>query len=155
MTKKNSRLIIIPYHLDACFIDSIRNSDSDVLALSLPAIQQLDSEKIKHLTLGNFINQKDFDILLSRLTKSLSDFLITSDSLSKDHLSLERLFSSNGFWFLHRLSHLSFLQTLIDCIEHKYDQIELYLRKKNQLPKSILIDFHSLNFPISNLSGLD
>ena len=109
MKNKQPRLIIIPYHLDASSIDSIRKSTYDILALSLPVIQQLDSEKIRHLTLGNFVNQKDFDIHLSKLSKSLSNFLKTSDSLSKNQFSLEKLFSSNGFWFLHRLSHLSFI----------------------------------------------
>ena len=155
MNNNNSRLIIIPYYLDELSIDSIRNSTCDILALSLPVIQQLDSEKIIYFTLGNFINQKDFDTHLSKLTKSLTDFLKINDSLSKDQFSLERLFSSNGFWFLHRLSHLSFLQMLIDSLENKYDQIEIYLRKNNHSKKDISINFHSLNFPINNLCGLD
>ena len=155
MKNQDSRLLVIPYYLDNSYLESIRSCSCDILALSLPAIQQLDSEKIRYLTIGNFITQKDYDIHLSKMTKSFTEFLVACDTASKHQFSLERLFSSNGFWFLHRLSHLSFIQILIDKLDEQYDQIEIYSKKRNYVKENIRIDFTKLHFPIDNLTGLD
>lgn len=155
MKDLNRCLLILPYYLEDAYVDTLKATSSDILALSLPAMQQLDTLNIKYLTIGNFVDQSEFDLHLSRLKESLDEFLINCDVASKKIYDLDRLFSSNGFWFLHRLSHLSFMQILIQELDNCYDEIEIFSKEVKLSDQYILDDFSKLNFPLDDLVGLE
>ena len=83
MKDLNRCLLILPYYLEDAYVDTLKATSSDILALSLPAMQQLDTLNIKYLTIGNFVDQSEFDLHLSRLKESLDEFLINCDVASK------------------------------------------------------------------------
>jgi len=153
--KKSDRLIILTHRPDESSGEDILSNCGDILALSLPAIQYLDAKQIAYFSLGDFIKQKEHDVYLSVFSEAFSEFLENCDHQSEKLMSTKKLFSSNGFGFLHLCLHLSMSQILMDKLEKQYDHIDLYTLIQSSSYERQKIDFFSLQIYINSLTGLD
>jgi hypothetical protein len=86
--------------------------DGDVLALSLPAMASLRNRNIHFLTPEDIYPRTSFESDAKEFSAAALNWLTACDQVCEAGLGVERAFSGNGFWFLHRLSDIHYLHSL-------------------------------------------
>ena len=83
-----------------------------VLALSLPAMAALRNRNIHFLTPEDIYPRTSFESDIKEFSAAALNWLTACDQVCEAGLGVERAFSGNGFWFLHRLSDIHYLHCL-------------------------------------------
>lgn len=91
---------------------SLEELAGDVLALSLPAMAALRNCDICFLTPEDIYPRTSFERDTKEFSAAASNWLAACDQVCKVGLGVEQAFSSNGFWFTHRLSDIHYLHCL-------------------------------------------
>ena len=120
---------------------------SDVLALSLPTMAILDQNKINYETLEDFFSPEDSYKDTNDFASALRLWLEQCDRLCEKNIKIKRTFSSNGFWFLHRLSDLRYIHSILDRVTDKYVNIQMIAPIKIENLPPPMVSFSTLHFP--------
>jgi hypothetical protein len=153
INKAVNRLIILSGS-NPNLIDEIKKKQGDFLALSLPTMALLEKNNIHFKVMEDYFKNSDSYSDTELLSSSFNKWATACDRICQRHLGVQRAFSSNGFWLLHRLSDLRYIHQVIESIVQTYDHVEMYSSFKiDKLPTPV-VDFSSLNFPFFG-SGLE
>ena len=121
---------------------------SDILAISLPTMANLDNKNIKFKTLEDYHPHKACYKDTEDFAAAHREWLEVCDSICHNKIDVNRGFSSNGFWFLHRLSDLRYIHCILDKVTEKYERIDMVTQTEvGDLPTPI-VDFTTLSLPM-------
>ncbi len=121
---------------------------SDLLALSLPTMVILDKKNIKNKILEDYFPHENCYKDTEEFAAAHGAWLKKCDSLCQKKIDINRAFSSNGFWFLHRLSDLRYIHSILDRISEQYESIEVITPVEVEALQTATVNFSTLSFPI-------
>lgn len=140
------QLIIISGN-DITALKGIDLKATDILALSLPTMTVLDKNGIKFNTLEDYYPHENCYNDNEEFAAAHRVWLEKCDRLCQKKLKIDRAFSSNGFWFLHRLSDLYYIHTVLERLTKKYVNIQIISPSVIDDLPSPTINFSTLHFP--------
>ena len=70
------------------------------------------------------------------LSSSFNKWVTACDQICQRHLGVQRAFSSNGFWLLHRLSDLRYIHQVIESISQMNRCQEMFLMRSSSKARS-------------------
>lgn len=127
--------------------DHLPDESCDILALTLPAMAMLKAKGRCFLVLEDIYPHEHVYQNTNEFSTHVASWLKDCDKLCADHLNVQQAFSATGFWILHRLSDLNYIQCIIDRLDSSYQYIELWSDSDVSSPPLPKVDFSSLNMP--------
>ncbi len=103
---------------------NFENSDK-VLFFSQSSLKNLDSSSI---FIERFYSRKKFHNEIDSFNNGLRTLLLSCDQILKSN-AMSGSFYDNGFWFVHKLTDLFFINSLCDQIENQFSNVKLIVPK--------------------------
>lgn len=133
MSEGNERLVILASSDEGAL--DILDRQADVLALTLPAMACLDVIRPDYITIDHFISRSDAYKDTQNFEKAFRGWIHECDRSVEAVLGIDRVFSSEAFWLLIRLSGLRYIVNVVDKINSRYKKIEFIVSSNiNPLP---------------------
>ena len=143
MKKKSLLIISTLFNYDD---KRYQDKNYDILTLTINHHYYLKNNGINHLTIESFYDDAYQEKLSNIFFKKIREWLSKSDDAMLSKKNLNSAFSGNGFWFMHRLSDLFYIQYCINKITDKYQTIELITDEDIKNIEKFNFNFKDLSF---------